>query len=205
MLSERQPVLIAIDDVQWLDASSSSVLAFALRRLAESEVRVLLARRLVDGAKATDLDNAFDAERIRRLSVGPLSVGALHRFLHDRLGRPFARQTLLRVHEHSGGNPFFALEAARVLDADVDPLQPLPVPETLEELVRARISGLPASTRKALALAAAFGTTSESLFDRAGVATEALEPALDAPVLVRDHGPNAFAHPLVSAVLHSGL
>src|SRR5437899_11354315 len=38
MLSERQPVLIAIDDVQWLDASSASALAFALRRLAETAV-----------------------------------------------------------------------------------------------------------------------------------------------------------------------
>ena len=39
--------------------------------------------------------------------------------------RSFARQTLLRIHERSGGNPFFALELARVLDVDVDPLEPL--------------------------------------------------------------------------------
>ena len=89
--------------------------------------------------------------------MGPLSVGALHRLLRDRLDRPFARQTLLRIHERSGGNPFFALELARVLDADVDPLAPLAVPETLEELVRARISGLPGPTREALALASALG------------------------------------------------
>src|SRR5207253_4366692 len=205
MLSERQPVLIAIDDVQWLDASSASALAFALRRLAENEVLVLLARRLVDGATATALENAFDAERIRRLSVGPLSVGALHRFLRDRLGRPFARQTLLRIHEHSGGNPFFALEVARVLDADVDPFQPLPVPETLEELVRARFTGLPASTREALALASALGTTSESLLERAGVAADALDPALAAQVIERQHGTIRFTHPLLSSVLYRDL
>ena len=83
------------------------------------------------------IEQALAAERVRRVPVGPLSVGALHRLLRDRLGTSFARQTLLRIHERSGGNPFFALELARVLDADVDPLQPLPVPETLEELVRA--------------------------------------------------------------------
>jgi hypothetical protein len=85
---------------------------------------------------------------------------------------------LLRIHERSGGNPFFALELARVLDEDVDPLQPLPVPATLEELVRARINALPASTGHALALAAALGTPSESLLERAGVEADALVAAV---------------------------
>ena len=67
------------------------------------------------------LEQALGAESVRHLPVRPLSVGALHQLLRDRLGRPFARQTLLRIHERSGGNPFFALELARVLDADVDP------------------------------------------------------------------------------------
>ncbi len=157
LLGDREPLLVAVDDVQWLDPSSSSALAFALRRLDASRVLVLLARRLADGAQPSELEQALGAERVQRLPVGPLSVGALHRLLRDRLGRSFARQTLLRIHERSGGNPFFALELARALDGDVDPLEPLPVPETLEELVRARISGLPAATREALALAAALG------------------------------------------------
>ena len=89
---------------------------------ARDHVRLLLARRLADGAQPSELEQALGAERVQRLPVGPLSVGALHRFLRDRLGRSFARQTLLRIHERSGGNPFFALELARVLDADVDPL-----------------------------------------------------------------------------------
>ena len=195
LLSEREPILIAIDDVQWLDASSSSALAFALRRLGANRVLVLLARRLVDRAQPWGIEQALGVERVQRLSLGPLSVGALHRFLRDRLGMPFARQTLLRIHERSGGNPFFALELARVLGADIDPLQPLPVPETLEELVRARISGLPASTREALALASAFGTTSEALLERAGVAADALDPAVVAQVIERENGTIRFTPP----------
>ena len=88
------------------------------------------------------------------------------------------------------------------LDADVDPLQPLPVPETLEELVRARLSGLPAPTREALALASALGTPSESLLERAGVAADALEPALAAHVIERENGTIRFTHPLLSSVLY---
>jgi DNA-binding CsgD family transcriptional regulator len=205
LLAEDTPVLVAIDDLQWFDASSARALAFALRRLGANHVLLLLARRLVDGAEASGLEQALGAESVRRLPVGPLSVGALHRLLRDRLGRAFARQTLLRIHERSGGNPFFALELARVLEVDIDPLQPLSVPETLEDLVRARISGLPASTRRALVLASALGTTSESLLRRAGVAADALDPAFAAHVIERDNGTIRFTHPLLSSVLYRDL
>jgi DNA-binding CsgD family transcriptional regulator len=205
LVSERGPTLIAIDDVQWLDPSSSRALGFALRRLDASPLILLLARRLVEGAHQAELDRALNVTRVRRLIVGPLSAGALHRFLHDRLRESFPRQTLLRIHERSGGNPFFALELARVLPADVDPLQPLPVPETLEEVVGARISALPAPTREALALAAAVGTASESLLERAGVAADALDAAVAARVIEREDGIIRFSHPLLSSVLYGGL
>ena len=204
-LSEREPILIAVDDVQWLDPSSSSALVFALRRLGANRVLLLLARRLADKPQPSELEQALGPERVQRLPVGPLSVGALHRYLRDRLGGPFARQTLLRIHERSGGNPFFALELARVLDVELDPLEPLQVPETLEELVRARISGLPASTRDALALASALGTTSESLLEQAGVAADALDAAAVANVIERENGTIRFTHPLLSSVLYRDL
>ena len=205
LLGEDEPLLVAIDDLQWFDASSARALAFALRRLAGSDVRLVLTRRLADGAEPSRLEHALGTESVQGLPVGPLSVGALHRFLRDRLGRPFARQTLLRIHERSGGNPFFALEVARLLDADVDPVQPLPVPETLEELVRARVSGLPAATRKALALASALGTISESLLERAGVSPDALDRAFAAHVIERENGTIRFTHPLLASVLYQDL
>jgi DNA-binding CsgD family transcriptional regulator len=205
LLSEREPLLVAVDDVQWLDPSSSSALAFALRRLEGHRTRLLVARRLVEAAQPSELEQALGAERVQSLSVGPLSVGALHLLLRHRLGRAFARQTLLRIHERSGGNPFFALEVARVLDADVDPLQPLPVPERLDELVRARISGLPGPTREALALASALGTPSESLLEEAGVAAGALDAAVHAHVVERDNGLIRFTHPLLASVLYRDL
>jgi DNA-binding CsgD family transcriptional regulator len=197
LLSKQKPVVVAIDDVQWLDASSASTLAFALRRLGGT-VRLVFARRLEPSA----LEQSVVVERLR---VGPLSVGALHRLLHDRFGRPFARQTLLRIHERSGGNPFFALELARVLDEDIDPLEPLPVPETLDELLRARLVGLPTATRDALALASALGTPSESLLESAGVTSDALAPAFAAQVVKRDRNAIRFTHPLLSSMLYNDL
>ena len=205
LLSERGPILIAVDDVQWLDPSSSRALAFALRRLDASPVSLLLARRLVEGAHQSELERALGADRFQQVIVGPLSAGALHRFLRDRLGTSFPRQTLLRIHERSGGNPFFALELARILPVDIDPLQPLPVVETVEELVSARISALPASTRNALAFAAAVGTTSVALLERAGVAADALDAAVAARVIERENGMIRFTHPLLSSVLYADL
>jgi len=136
LLGRRTPTLVAVDDVQWFDASSSSALGFTLRRLVSGRVLVLLTRRIVDGGQPSEIERALDGERVERLRVGPLSVGTIHRLVLDRLGRPFPRQTLLRIHERSGGNPFFALELAWVVDEGVDPLEPLPVPETLDELPR---------------------------------------------------------------------
>jgi DNA-binding CsgD family transcriptional regulator len=205
LLGERQPILIAVDDVQWLDPSSSSALAFALRRLSANRVSLLLASRLVDSPQPSELEQGLRADCIQRLVVGPLSVGAVHRLLRDRLDRTFPRQTLLRIHERSGGNPFFALELARALETDVDPLEPLPVPETLEELVRARIAALPKPTRGALGLVSAWGSTSELLLERAGMAAGALDAAAAAHVIEREHGSIRFTHPLLSSVLYGDL
>jgi DNA-binding CsgD family transcriptional regulator len=202
LLAADGPILVAIDDVQWLDDSSAGALTFALRRLDADRLLLLLARRLDDCATPSRLEQALGVDRVELVRLGPLSLGAIHRLLRDRLGRPFARQTLLRIHERSGGNPFFAIELGRVLDASVDPFQPLPVPETLDELVRTRISGLPAPTREALALASAVGTPSESLLRRAGVAADALGPAVVARVIERDGGMVRFTHPLLASLLY---
>ncbi len=90
-----------------------SALAFAVRRLPDQDVRVLFARRVGDGTPVSELERAVDDHRLERVHVGPLSPGALQAILHPRLGRTLARPTLLRLHEASGGNPFFALELAR--------------------------------------------------------------------------------------------
>ena len=192
LLAEQGPTVLAIDDVQWFDASSAAALNFALRRLDDSRLTLLLAQR----AETTSSLALADVEQ---LVVGPLSLGALHRLLRDRLGRPFARQTLLGIHERSEGNPFFALEIARTVD------DALPVPKTLEELVRGRLAGLPTPTLQALAIAAAVGSPTELLLERAGVAPDALAPAFEAHVVERANGEVRFTHPLLASVLYGEL
>jgi predicted ATPase len=73
-LGKNEPVVVAVDDVQWLDASSSAALVFALRRLPASHVLMLLARRPVDESHPPTLEEALPRPEVRRVPVGPLSV-----------------------------------------------------------------------------------------------------------------------------------
>jgi hypothetical protein len=110
------PVLVAVDDVQWLDGPSAFALWFAARRLRNERVGFLLSLRSGGGGEVTrELQGSLSEERTYRVHVGPLSLGALHRLLQTRLSVVLSRPTLWRVHEMSGGNPFFALELARAL------------------------------------------------------------------------------------------
>jgi DNA-binding CsgD family transcriptional regulator len=205
LLSADEPVVVAVDDVQWLDAASAAALAFALHRLEAAPVRLVLARRTGERTAPTRLEHALGDRLVERIAVGPMSVGALHRFLRGRLDHALARQTLLRVHEQAGGNPFFALELARRLGRDFDPLEPLPVPGSLDELVGDRIARLPRKTRDALALTAALGSPSEQMLRRAGVTMDVLRPALRSQVVERDGDTIRFTHPLLSSLAYRGL
>jgi DNA-binding CsgD family transcriptional regulator len=205
VLAAEGPVVLAIDDVQWLDPSSASALAFAVRRLDEWSILLLLARRLGESAETQDLEQAISADRVERLHVGPLSLGATHQLLQAHLALPLARPTLLRVHETSGGNPFYVLELARALGAEVDPTQPLRVPESLEGLVRARLDKLPPATRESLLLAAAVGRPSSKLLADLHVTEGVLDPALAARVIERRDGTIRFAHPLLASVVYHGV
>jgi len=203
-LAGKSRVVVAIDDVQWLDPSSASALAFALRRMDEQSFVLLLARRLGEPAETVNLEQAIRPDRVQRLHVGPLSLGAIHRLLQAQLGLKLPRPTLVRVHETSGGNPFYALELARALGADVDPTEVLRVPETLEGLVRARLEALPPDTRESLLLAAAFGRPSAELFASLDVAESTLDRAEAARVIEWTDRTARFTHPLLASVVYHG-
>jgi DNA-binding CsgD family transcriptional regulator len=202
LLAGERPTLLAVDDVQWLDGSSADALGFALRRLA-SPLHVLLARRLGEVNESPALEAALPATSIDRLQVGPLSPGALQALVRTRLERGLPRPTLVRIHEMSGGNPFYALEIARAIPLDVDPAQPLPVPETLDDLVRTRIEALPTTSRQALVLLAAMGEGDMATLRSADV-EDALEAAIAHGIVERADGRLRFTHPLLGSSAYRG-
>jgi DNA-binding CsgD family transcriptional regulator len=205
------PVLVAVDDVQWLDGPSAFALRFAARRLREEPVGFLLSVRGDGGGEiARELRGFLPEERTSRVHVGPLSVGALHRLLQARLSVVLSRPTLWRVHEMSGGNPFFALELARALHqrgAQVPAGEPLPVPGELRELLRVRLAALPRETEEPLLFAAAMPQPSIGLVAAALGADPlpSLRRALVAGLIELEGERIRFTHPLFASVLYSGI
>jgi DNA-binding CsgD family transcriptional regulator len=194
-LAEEDDVAVAVDDVQWLDAPSSAVVEFALRRLGDAPVRLMLSMR---SGTTSPLGRTVPDDRMRRVALGPLSVAALHRIFVDRLGRTFPRPGLVRIAQASGGNPFYALEIGRLVDGRPGSSS-LPVPAEVLSLVKRRIRSLPADSRGALLRVAAAARPDLGLVD-AGPLAAGEEAGL---VEVASDGRIAFVHPLYASAVYA--
>jgi DNA-binding CsgD family transcriptional regulator len=203
------PVLLAIDDVQWLDAPSRTVLEFALRRLGAEPVRLLVSRRGTDTELPLGLGRALAPGQIELLSLPALRMGAVHRLLQARLGSTLSRPVLRQLHAASGGNPFYALELGRALQRrgfKPPPGELLPVPETLQLLVQERVSALPERVRRLLELVAAMFY--RRLADVRKLAHEdrldgAIDEAIAAGVLQLEGARLDFSHPLLASGVYA--
>ena len=148
-LARQGPVLVAVDDAQWLDAHpqrrSSSPCADRAGRPRS------LSLQLADGRERTLPAGNVRLGPPQRVLVGPLSLGALHRVVTAHLGHALPRPVLTRVHVVSGGNPFFALELARVAEQRVacSGRLELPLPASLGETLRERLDAVPADDTRA--------------------------------------------------------
>jgi DNA-binding CsgD family transcriptional regulator/DNA polymerase III delta prime subunit len=210
MLAKEGPVVVALDDVQWLDSSSALVLQIALRRLREEPVGLLAtSRKLPQAGAAFELERAFPEERLTRHWLGPLSLGALHHLLKERLGLELTRSELARVQETSGGNPFFALELGRELgrtNARPAAGRALGVPESLRELLGGRLSRLPGETVDVLVYAAALARPTVELVAMAHpdrqVALTAFDAAVREGVVELEGSRVRFANPLLASACY---
>jgi DNA-binding NarL/FixJ family response regulator len=208
-LAADTPVLVAVDDVHWLDPASAGALSFAIRRLRDERIAVLVAARTGERSELfLDLMRVPFAHRVGRITVGPLSFGAIRHLLLSRTDVRLTRPLLRRIHETSGGNPFFALELARALarrEVPPEPGEPLPVPPDLRRLLADSIRRLPSSTREALLVTALLARPSlETIAQAIGQSGEdALGPALDANIVEFADGAIRFAHPLLRSTIHA--
>jgi len=201
-LASDRIVVLAVDDVQWLDAASAAALAYAARRLKGEHVGVLLARR--SGIESSLLDELRRAARCVDLEVGPLDLTALHQVVQAHLRVALPRPLLAEVRQASGGNPFYALEIVRTLTrsgVSVEAGRPLPVPDSLHELVHGRLLALPPESQDFLIGAAAHAHPTISITEAAtGVGRAVgLVPALEARIVETEGDRIRFTHPLLAA------
>ncbi|MGW2327717.1 ATP-binding protein [Streptomyces sp. NPDC001700] len=200
-LAQRSPLLVVVDDLQWIDTGSLEALAFAARRIDDEPLAVLAGARDTAGAAPA----AFSG--CPTLPLGPLDAAAAVQLL-DGQPHPPTGGRRMRVLDQAAGNPLALVELARAYGASGPTLAPdattedlLPPTDRLTRLYAADLDALPEATRHALLLVAA---------DERAVAgrIEALAPAEAAGLLRITGGGDArrarFRHPLIrSAIYHS--
>jgi DNA-binding CsgD family transcriptional regulator len=195
LLANDRPVLLAIDDVQWLDAPSLRAVAFALRRVAGVPFGALLATR-----DATRLLEALPTAG--ETTLGPLSLGAISSIVRARTRAEISRASMRRLHDAAGGNPLYALELANAQDSNRNQGS-LTLPPSLEGLMRERIERLAATSLDACLAVALLAQPTEELIEAVlgEAAAEELEGAAAAGVLDLGGDRLRFTHPLLASAI----
>jgi DNA-binding CsgD family transcriptional regulator len=201
VLARDEPVLVAVDDIQWMDTESLGSLRFALARLGDAPIAALIAVR---GVPPEWLRRTLTEDRLQEIEVDGLSLGATNELLRTRLDARFPRPTLIRIWETSRGNPFFGLELGGALQRHggaLDPGEELPIPSDLEELLHARLEGLGAAAMDVVhAVGVLADPTVELVESAVGRSSDAaLAEALAARVLQQDGEHLRFTHPLLGS------
>src|SRR5215213_785568 len=198
--AEHAPVLVLVDDAQWVDDASVSALVFAARRLEADAVAVIFAQR--DGSDPVG-DGAFE-----ELMVAGLTRTDAAALLADvDVGANVAE----RLYHATAGNPLALVELPKGLTrtqlSGEEPLtEPLPVGARVQRAFSSRLNEMSKDDRRALVIVAAssFGEPSIVLaaIASAGIAAAALERAEDAGLLRLSSTCVEFRHPLVRAAVH---
>ncbi len=195
--AERQPLVLIIDDGQWLDRSSAEVITAALRGLALDQVGLLVAVRSGE-------PHPFD--ELQRLPIAGLSHAATSElFASMRVDDT----VLAQCWEATRGNPLALEVILRGLDEEervgARPLpDPLPVADSIASALGRRLAALPEATFAALVVLAADTASSPTALGNAlarlGGDLADLEAAEDARIITRGPGGSpSFAHPLLRA------
>ena len=203
-----RPLVLAIDDVPWLDESSARVLEFAIRRL-DAEPFGLLAARRATGARVAErsgLIAGLPADRLATIDVGPIALMDTDRLLRDNLALELNRSALDRIHSTSGGNALYALELGRMLQRRPEDDELLKIPESLSDLVSARLGALPAAAAQLVLYAACLTNPMRPQLVAAlgdDLVAEGLPPTVAAGVLETSGDSIRFSHPLLAAARYS--
>ncbi len=194
--SERAPVLVLVDDLQWVDRESAAALGFAARRLREDPVCFVWAAR--SGSIATEFGQGTPV-----LTLAGLFHADAVALVRDRV----ANDVVERLIDDTGGNPLGILEIARRLtDAQrvgAAPLpNPLPVGDRLGIVYEQQLTGLSAHAWRAVLLFALnrsgiSATVAAALVREGADVAAALDEAQDRGVLVRSGAEIGFRHPLL--------
>ncbi len=203
--AEERPVLVVIDDAQWLDESSLDAMLFAGRRLGAEGIAVLAALRTGPGSRM-ELDPWLE-----RLEVGPLEAEDARTLLEQCQGTRLAVPEAERLVAGAAGNPLALQEIPTLLtDAQLAGREPLESPlrpgTGIKRAFRRRVDQLPDDARRALLVAAASESSRVDAIlggmREIGLDADALEPAEAAELVRVAAGRLDFRHPLLRSTAY---
>jgi DNA-binding CsgD family transcriptional regulator len=198
----RQPLLVVVDDLQWIDSSSADAILFTARRLADNPVAVLIAVR-----EGTD----FETPGLTELVVRGLDSAEATELL-SRTCPEAAPAVRARLVSAAGGNPLALVELPQLLDerqirGESALPEPLPAAASIEGAFRNRAARLSDVARRAVVVAAALGDGDTGVLARALATLQidgrtSLEEAEAAGLLLLRPGSFEFVHPLARSALY---
>jgi len=198
--AEDQPLLVIVDDAQWLDRASAQAIGFVARRLEAEPVGLVFAAR----------EPGEELAGLTRLAVGALPEADARTLLEAALTGPVDAQVRDQIVAEAQGNPLALLELPRGLTAaemagGFGLPGPVPVVGRIEESFLRQLRALPQDTQQLLVIAAADPSGDPALVWRAaaqlGIETSAAGPAADAGLIQFDTRVQ-FRHPLVRSVAY---
>ncbi|WEO99731.1 AAA family ATPase [Streptomyces sp. FXJ1.172] len=206
-LAATGPVVLVLDDLQWLDEPTAEALAFAVRRLGRLNVRVVAAERVADGEQP---------ERLRccppgttEIPVPPLTDAEVAHLLRAGVGGDLPPGVLREIQDTAAGNPLYALELGRAVLRGPAPVSfgpTLPVPRRLRTLLLDQARALPERVRRTLLVTSAASRPSLTLLRATGLPDPAadLAEAERLGVATTDSGGTiCFRHPLIRAAVYA--
>lgn len=204
-VAAERPVICLIDDAQWLDRESLSVLGFMARRLYADSIGMVFSAREHAG-DLTPLDG------LTILRIAALDPASAHLILDEAVPGPLDARVSARVIAETGGNPLAMLELMSELSAEQlagrFPLpRRLPVGHRVDAHFLAQVATLSPDARTVLLVAAACVDDAPSTVWRAGallgVAASAANDAVHQGILTLDPR-TAFRHPLIRSAVYDG-
>lgn len=151
--SQHQPLIIAVEDLHWVDPTSEEWLALLVERLAGAPILVLTTYR--PGYHPTWMDKSY----VTQLALQRLTTDESYRLVQAVFHPTMVPEPLMQeLLPKAGGNPFFLEELAQTVVEHGATHGPLTIPETVQTVLAARMDRLPPGAKHLLQVASVIGT-----------------------------------------------